>query len=448
MSSLVTTSNTAAVQVRKIDSRRRLRELLQSNLEFHEERSNHSTHDFHAFPAKFPPQLPRAFINNLTLREECVLDPMMGSGTTLVEALAAGRRAVGFDIDPLAVLISSVKTRPIDAVRAVEKGEEIATKAKELLVGDPAVLRVELDGAFDTETREFLNYWFSDETQLELIALKSGIQKVEDSQLRDFLQLCFSAIIITKSGGVSLAWDLAHTRPHKFRQGEPKSYRHALPEFIKRLSKNASSIKALPDLVRRPEVQLGNAEKIDLPDESVDLLFTSPPYASNAIDYMRASKFSLVWLGYDIAQLTRLRSKYIGGENVRDFDMEELPSHTSELVEKISAVNKKRGSALRRYYSEMTRVLKEAKRVLKPDRTAAFVAGSAVMAGIDSEAQRCLGEIGAKVGLDLVEIGVRRLDRNRRMLPVTLKKQTESQIENRMHQEYVIGFYKPALNEF
>lgn len=448
MSSLVTTSNTAAVQVREIDSRRRLRELLKSNLEFHEERSNHSTHDFHAFPAKFPPQLPRAFINDLTLPGERVLDPMMGSGTTLVEALAAGRQAVGFDIDPLAMLISSVKTRSIDAVRALEKGQEIASKANELLAGDPAVLRKELEAAFDNETSEFINYWFSHETQLELTALRLGIQKVKDSQLRDFLQLCFSAIIITKSGGVSLAWDLAHTRPHKFRQGEPKSYRHAVPEFLKRLSKNAASIKALPNPVQLPEVQLGNAEKINLPDESIDLMFTSPPYASNAIDYMRASKFSLVWMGYQIPDLTKLRSKYIGGENVHKFAMEELPSYTSELVAKISALNKKRGSALKRYYSEMTRVLLETKRVLKADRTAAFVVGSAVMAGVDSEAQKCLAEIGEKVGLDLVEIGERRLDRNRRMLPVTLKKQTESQIENRMHQEYVIGFYKPLMNRF
>lgn len=447
MSSLATTHDSAAVHIREMDSRSRLRKLLKSNLEFHEERSNHSTHDFHAFPAKFPPQLPRAFINELTLPRECVLDPMMGSGTTLVEALAAGRRAVGFDIDPLAKLHSSVKTRPIDAARAMQQGKEIAANAQELVANDPELIRQELHGAFDSETHDFIDYWFSKQTQLELLALKRGIHKVKDIDLRDFFQLCFSAIIITKSGGVSLAWDLAHTRPHKYRQGEEKGYRNAIPEFLKRVSRNAESIKSLPlHHLEAPNILLGNAEKIALADGSVDLLFTSPPYASNAIDYMRASKFSLVWFDYPIAGLTELRSRYIGGENVRSFAMEELPSHTSELVEKISALNQKRGAALRRYYSEMTRVLRETKRVLKEDRTAAFVVGSAVMAGIDSEAQNCLAEIGQKIGLDLVDIGERRLDRNRRMLPVTLKRQTNSQIENRMHSEYIVGFHKPATN--
>ena len=434
--------------MRKIDARGRLRELLSSNLEFHEQSSNHNTHDFHAFPAKFPPQLPNTFINRLTLPGECVLDPMMGSGTTIVEAIAAGRRAVGFDIDPLAVLISSVKTTPIDAALAVQKGREIVSKAERRLNADRMSLLKELDCAFDPETREFIDYWFDEETQQELMSLASEIQNIRDTQLRKFLQLCFSAIIITKSGGVSLAWDLAHTRPHKFRQGQAKSHRPALPDFLKRLSRNAGSLAPVSNSYQTSRVALGNAESISLPNDSVDLLFTSPPYAANAIDYMRASKFSLVWLGHPVCELGELRSKYIGSENTRNYQMEDLPPRSLETVERITAVNKKRGLALRRYYSEMTRVLKETHRVLKPDRTAAFVVGSAVMGGIDSEAQNCLSEIGTKIGLDLVGIGVRRLDRNRRMLPVTMKAQSESQIENRMHQEYVVGFYKPPSNRF
>ena len=52
---------------------------------------------------------------------------------------------------------------------------------------------------------------------------------------------------------------------------------------------------------------------LPLADGSVDLIVTSPPYA-NAIDYMRAHKFSLVWLGQPIANLSHLRGKYIGAE--------------------------------------------------------------------------------------------------------------------------------------
>ena len=66
--------------------RGRLETLLASELNFHGENGNYASHHLHAFAARFPPQLPRAFIRGLTSQGDVVLDPMMGSGTTIVEA--------------------------------------------------------------------------------------------------------------------------------------------------------------------------------------------------------------------------------------------------------------------------------------------------------------------------------------------------------------------------
>lgn len=82
-------------------TRRILSRILAGDLDFHESASNYASHSIHAFAAKFPPQLPRIFIEGLTEPGETVLDPMMGSGTAIVEAFLANRRAVGFDIDLL-----------------------------------------------------------------------------------------------------------------------------------------------------------------------------------------------------------------------------------------------------------------------------------------------------------------------------------------------------------
>lgn len=57
----------------------------------------------------------------------------------------------------------------------------------------------------------------------------------------------------------------------------------------------------------------GDARRLPLDDESIDLVVTSPPYL-NAIDYMRCSKFSLVWMGYTIESLRHIRSASIGTE--------------------------------------------------------------------------------------------------------------------------------------
>jgi hypothetical protein len=97
----------------ELSKQQKLHALLQGELNFHGEDSSYASHDVHAFAAKFPPQLPRAFIRGLTAPGDFVLDPMMGSGTTIVEALLEGRRGIGLDIDPLALRVSQAKTIPM-----------------------------------------------------------------------------------------------------------------------------------------------------------------------------------------------------------------------------------------------------------------------------------------------------------------------------------------------
>jgi ubiquinone/menaquinone biosynthesis C-methylase UbiE len=92
----------------------------------------------------------------------------------------------------------------------------------------------------------------------------------------------------------------------------------------------------------------------------------------------------------------------------------------------------------------MKRVLSEMYRVLKPDKAAVMVVGSSVMRGIDTKVQTCLEEIGQDVGFEIPHIGIRYLDRDKRMMPARRNQSRQSQIEERMHEEHVIGFYKPA----
>ena len=68
------------------------------------------THNFYRYPARFSPRFVRAAIEAFTLPGDCVVDPFVGGGTTLVEALALGRNSVGIDISELATFVAEVKT--------------------------------------------------------------------------------------------------------------------------------------------------------------------------------------------------------------------------------------------------------------------------------------------------------------------------------------------------
>ena len=157
---------------------------------------------------------------------------------------------------------------------------------------------------------------------------------------------------------------------------------------------------------------------------------------------MRAHKFSLVWLGEQIGYLSELRATYIGSERVGGMGYVALPNRAEAMVQRLSAKDRKKASVLRKYFFEMQQAIAEMYRVLRPNSAAIVVVGTSTMRGINVETHLCLADIAAAVGFDVVGIPARQLDRNRRMMPARLGRKTDSMIEQRIHEEYVIGLWK------
>ncbi len=415
--------------------------ILSGDLDFHSEASNYASHALHAFAAKFPPQLPRVFIEGLTDRGETVLDPMMGSGTAIVEAFLCGRRAIGFDIDPLSLLICRVKTRPVDLLQTAWAGRRVLINASKLL-DRSSRLDIAIAERYSSQSREFLDYWFSKQTQRELMALLLAIEReTDDDALLDFLRVVFSSIIITKSGGVSLAYDLAHSRPHRV---VDKPYRDAIKTFEQRLSRAAALLSQLPKNAKSVLIKQHDCrQSMPVPDDSVQLIVTSPPYA-NAIDYMRAHKFSLIWFGEEVQHLSELRSTYIGAEKVNKLDGAKLPSSIGRVIASLRAKDPKKAKVVAQYFTDMASAMGEMFRVLEPARCCIVVVGPSTMRGQTIETHMLLADIAETIGFRTVEIAERKLDRNRRMLPAAFRRNNKSQIESRMHTEFILGFLKPT----
>src|SRR5229473_5947623 len=92
----------------------------------------------HPFPARMAPGIALEVMSDIN--ESRVLDPMMGSGTVLAMARAQGHRGFGFDVDPLAVLISKVWTSAFDLEEIRDQAnsvlENALTEFKNITVGD------------------------------------------------------------------------------------------------------------------------------------------------------------------------------------------------------------------------------------------------------------------------------------------------------------------------
>ena len=431
-----------------------LSELLAEDFDFKGQPLSGSTHRIHAFPAKFPPQLPAKFISRLTSPGDVVLDPMMGSGTTLVEASSQGRTAVGFDLDPLAVKQCRVKTTPIRDLDLLWRlSESIAAAARDIL-GKPG-LDDYISDLFDGPTREFVDYWFSSQSQREIAALQQStkmvIGQLEElaarATAREFFEVALSAIIVTKSGGITKARDLAHGRAHLALDKSPKD---GIRQFELRCRQNIQALGELSETELGP-VFASVSDARDLrgvvEDESVNLVVTSPPYA-NAIDYMRAHKFSLVWFGWPIRQLSQRRSEYIGTERTKDWRARpSYPRAVQQVVDSVHEVEPRRSRVLARYFDDMTSVLSEINRVLMPSAYAVLVVGPSTIRGLSIDTAELLTVIASSLSppLSLAGMARRTIDRDRRLLPASKRARSSLGIEQRIHHESIICLQKALV---
>jgi SAM-dependent methyltransferase len=361
-----------------------------------------------------------------------ILDPMMGSGTVVALGRAEGHRVTGVDIDPLAVLISSVWTKAVDRKAAMDCAHRTLARAKA-----KATERLVYPDACDAETRKFIRYWFDRGASIQLRSLAEAIGDVRDSSLRDLLWCAFSRLIIAKQAGASRAMDLAHSRPHLvFERGPVRPFSH----FIRAVTRVVENCVDERSRSRGPAPILhrGDARKLLVRSNEIDLIMTSPPYL-NAIDYMRCSKFSLVWMGYSISDLRELRSTSIGAEvGHAESDITRAVIRELRLPHEFPTAIR---AQLTRYIEDLYLLMKECARVLTSKGRATFVIGDSSIRGTFIRNSRILRLAGEGAGLSLCQSQRRNLPANRRYLPPPVKRGRQP-LNTRMRREVILTFKK------
>jgi hypothetical protein len=369
-----------------------------------------------------------------------VLDPMSGSGTVLAVARAKGHRAFGIDLDPLAVLLGTVWTGTADAQLVNSTAGAVLRRAK-------ATFRLGASGdaypaGSDDETRKFIRYWFDDYARRQLASLAAAIRRVQNETMRNVLWCGFSRLIVTKQAGASLAMDLSHSRPHKvFGRAPIKPFKR----FISAVQMVASNChqpiggKIGPTTV----VKCGDARQMGIDNSSIDIVLTSPPYL-NGIDYMRCSKFSLVWMGYNISELREIRGASVGAERSSEEALDALwvQSVINHLRLK-PTLSTHDYAILARYVWDMGQTLAETSRVLRRGGRAVYVVGESMIKGTFIPNSLIVTALGFNHGLVLVSRQSRALPANRRYLPPPQRQKKMAMMDSRLRREVVVVFKKP-----
>ena len=400
-----------------------------------------SLRPIHPFPARMAPSIVQRRLRSK--KTMCVLDPMAGSGTTLVAARLCGHRALGFDTDPLALLIAKAWSSDVDRDRLQRHAGQILSEARkrcrDLSFGDAYPKRA------DPETRAFIRFWFDPINRRQLTALSDEISQVKDLTERAFLWSSFSRLIVTKDAGASLARDVSHSRPHRaFSIGPVRPFKRFLSSVAAVLrASHFSSGKKFPSAT----VSNADARNLPLDDASVDLVITSPPYV-NAIDYLRGHKLSLVWMGHRVKEIRNLRSNSIGAECSKRsaLDTDHVRSALRAMCDP-EELSKRSQGMLAQYARDMNSVLAEVSRVLKRGGEAVVVVGNSTIRGVFIKNSCALVYLAKANGLRLNSTRRRRLLENRRYLPPPERRISGKLLSSRMREEVILTFGKnPAAN--
>ena len=364
-----------------------------------------------------------------------VLDPMSGSGTVVRMAKQQSLTALGFDLDPLAVLMSKVQTTPV-ADDALEAGaKRLLREARSIHDGG-----VSLDWLDDDEDgKKFVEFWFAADQRSALrklaylLALPQNLGISDD--VADVMRIALSRIIVTKKSAASLAQDTSHSRPHRVATESSYDVFDGFEKSVRAVRRRVSDIP----LHGRVEIRRGDARNLTtVANDSVDAVLTSPPYL-NAIDYMRGHRMALIWLGHRFADLRQTRSDSIGSERKAQYGLDQphLIAMKAAMGD-LSGLDARVRGMIDRYVIDMYKMLSEVTRVLRPGSKATFVMGNSCLRGVYIENSGALTAAGASLGLTSLPTFERDLPSTNRYLPTP----DHGSLSKRMRKEVILSFVK------
>jgi hypothetical protein len=363
------------------------------------------THRFHPYPAKLLLNIPLFFLNcsQLTRPGNIVYDPFCGSGTVLVEALIRGTIPRGADSNPLARLITTAKTTLL-------KEQLLLNAIRNTMKNIPSNCKGPVSGSMD------LTRWFSRPVLSQLMRLLQAIDQEHSVELRTFLQACFSAV----TAKVSLADPtvpvpvLINPNRPSLSKAQQKLRRIWLRErssaqvfdVFQRIAKeNMARVLRLAEVGCDAAIPKIYDDSRTAPvEEPVDLVISSPPYAS-AQKYIRSSSISLQLLGLADNGLRSLERRTIGREHFNQAEIIDVPIAAESAVATLNHIQKKdpyRYHIAATFLNEMRDALAHTYSLLRAGGHCVLVIGNNEACGRPFDTQLYITEICERLGLTLL----------------------------------------------
>lgn len=383
------------------------------------------THGIHSYPAIMVYPISRNIINIVKqIRPVSVLfDPFAGSGTVIVEGMLANIDTIfGNDINPLALFISKIKTHKLnknDLQESVtnllnniyteyKEKQEFYEKADEYCKNELRLDLTSKDGwginaniylkeyilenkeNFEIPNFKNIGYWFKPRVILQLQLIKKHILTIKNKDIRDFIFIAFSESIRLVSNRRNGEFKMFRMPSSTVNNFEP----NVLKEFTSILNRNVEKMNGFIETCAKfdnsSEVTIfsNNAkELIDIPDSSVDLVITSPPYGDSrtTVAYGEFSRLSLQWIdlfGLSEKNILGIDKSLMGGVKYRNGFEYTIPSETlRQSIDKIKKSDIERAGDVYSFYSDLEKAISSISKKTKKNGYHFWVVGNRTVKG-------------------------------------------------------------------
>lgn len=361
--------------------------------------TRYMTHGLHPYPARMIPQVAGKLIDLYDgSPDDVCLDPFCGSGTVLVESKLRGVNAIGIDANPLAVLLSKVKSTPIDS-SILEKGESHLMRN----------VLSDLDSKIEPDIPQIknLDFWFKPEVSKVLATIRTNIYRIEDEDLRDFFRVCLSITARKVSNNRQREFKLYRLAPADLASHKPD----VLGVFKKILRANVVNMKEYSAEARnsaKVTVLRGDTRKAlelkpdILHEQSATMLITSPPYGDShtTVAYGQFSRYPALWAGFPEEEVWKVDRNALGGRVFKDERDIESPTLSNTLVE-IAKGDKHRADETYAFFRDIDECFGQFSKIMKKRKShVCFVLGNRTVKRVRVPADQILIELARKYGFE------------------------------------------------
>lgn len=346
---------------------------------------NEYSHSYFKYPCKFIPEIPRWFLKKYINKNDIILDPFSGSGTTVLESSIRGIKSVGIEISKLSQLLAKVKTYKLNQEEIIIINNFVDSLNKDIEIKYPEI--------------ENLNHWFDKDNINKLSIIRANIKEIKNNHVVDFLNVCFISIIrkCSKADNVS-------PKPYVSKKIKKKICEPYI-EFDKTINQYVDLNKKLNEIKYKnnmSEIIIGNATDFNLNNKFSGAI-TSPPYI-NAFDYVRILRLETLWLELaDENELREIKKKHVGTENlvIKTFDEYQILEYSvllKEYYEKIKIIDNKRAHIILKFFNDMKKNLQMVNNHLEDAGVYSIVIGNSNIRGIEIESWKVISQISKYCG--------------------------------------------------